>query len=105
MTEYLKALDGAIVTLHGCEGVHIKTVPVKEVFKGKVAWEGEVEVFALSNDSRRGHPVAKHCYAWGYPKDNGKGWEITTVLELPPVTSPQTAVKASIAARAQQARN
>ena len=49
-----------------------------------------------------GHAKAKHCYAWGYAKDNVKGWEITTVLEIPPVTSPETAVKVAIAAAAQK---
>lgn len=95
MTDYLKALDDAIVKLHGCEGVHIKTVPVKEVFKGQTVWEGEVEVFKLSDDPRRGHPVAKHCYAWGYPNGKG-GWEVVAVLEIPPVESPVTAVRAAI---------
>lgn len=101
MTPYLKELDAAIVKLHGCEGVHIKTVPVKEVFKGKTVWEGDVEVFKLSDDPRRGHPVAKHCYAWGYPNGKG-GLEVVAVLEIPPVESPQTAVKAAIAAQAKK---
>lgn len=80
--------------------MHVATVPVKELFKGQTAWEGEVEVFDIT-----GHAKAARCYAWGYPKDSGKGWEITTVLELPPVVSPQTAVKVAIAARAKLARN
>ena len=98
--DYLAEIIVAINTLHGCAVVHQSTVPVKEVFLGSTAWAGEVEVFELI-----GHPKAKKAYAWGYPKGNGVGWEITTVLEIPPVTSPQTAVKASLAARAQQARN
>jgi hypothetical protein len=98
---YLEELDGAIVKLHGCEGTHVASVPVREVFQGKVAWEGVVEVFKLTDDPKRGHPVAKHCYAWGYKNEKG-GWEITTVLEIPPVVSPQTAVKAAIAAHARQ---
>lgn len=98
--DYLGELKNAIYQLHGTQAVHVATVPHKEVFRGQTAWEGEVETFDIT-----GHPKAKRCYAWGYPKDTGNGWEITTVLEIPPVTSPQTAVKASIAARAQQARN
>lgn len=93
---YLERLDEAIVKTHGCEGVHLRSVPVREVFQGKVAWEGVVEVFALST-----HPKAKHCYAWGYQTDSGK-WEAVAVLELPPVTSPETAVKVAIAAQARR---
>jgi hypothetical protein len=31
------------------EATHLKTVPIREVFQGKVAWEGEVEVFAVTH--------------------------------------------------------
>lgn len=97
MNSYLAELQTAIHALHGCEAAHVATVPVKEVFRGETAWEGEVEVFALTD-----HAKAKRCHAWGYPKDTGKGWEITTVLEIPPVTGPETAVKAAIAAHAKK---
>jgi len=80
--------------------MHVQTVPVKEVFRGKTAWDGDVEVFDLI-----GHPKAQHCYAWGHPEGNGKGFEITTVLELPPVTSPKTAVMAAIAANTKAKTN
>jgi hypothetical protein len=51
-------------------------------------------VFTLS-----GHPKAKKAYGWSHAdgKDN-KGERFVTVLELPPVDSPQTAVKVAIAA-------
>ncbi len=52
----------------------MQSVPVKEVFEGKIVWEGSVEIFTLRNAK------AKRCYAWGQPKAGG-GWEITTVLE------------------------
>jgi hypothetical protein len=88
---YLDEIKHAIRKLHGCESAHVHTVPVAEVFKGRVIWSGDVEVFTLS-----GHAKAKRVYAWGYPKDSG-GWEITTALEIPPVDSPKTAVKVAIA--------
>jgi hypothetical protein len=93
MNEYLEELTKAVRKMHCREAEHMRTVPVKEVFEGKVAWEGEVEIFSLRNCK------AKRCYTWGYPKEGG-GWEITTVLELPPVVSPHTAVKAAIIAKA-----
>lgn len=77
--------------LHSCEAKHIETVPVKEVFQGKTVWEGEVDVYALS-----GHPKATRGYAWA--AQDGSKSDITAVLEIPPVVSPETAVRASIVA-------
>jgi hypothetical protein len=54
------------------------------------AWEGVVEAFALT-----GHPKAKRAYAWSFL--DGKEARYVTVLEVPPVESPQTAVRAYIA--------
>lgn len=88
----IKAFQEAIRATHGCEAVRVKSVPVREIFQGKTAWEGFVEVFDI-----KGHARAKHCYAWRYL--DGKEWRYTTVLEIPPVDSPQTAVKIAIAAK------
>jgi hypothetical protein len=92
---YLDEIKRAIRELHGCEAAHVRTVPVAEVFQGRVIWSGDVEVFDLT-----GHARAKRVYAWGYP--NGGGWEITTALEIPPVESPQSAVKVAIAAHGEK---
>lgn len=88
-TEYIAALIKAFSDLHRCKAEHFETVPVIEQFQGKVVWEGEVEVFALT-----GHPKATKGYAWSY--NEGDKDHITSVLELPPVISPKTAVQASI---------
>jgi hypothetical protein len=93
---YLEEIRHAIKQLHGCDSVYVTTTAVKEVFKGQVAWEGEVETFDLT-----GHPKAKKAYAWGYPNGKG-GLEVVAVLEIPPVESPQTAVKAAIVAQARK---
>jgi hypothetical protein len=55
---YIDELKDAIRKLHGVESTHVKSVPVKEVFKGKTVWEGIVEVFDLKN-----HPTASRIYA------------------------------------------
>lgn len=94
--DYLTEIRQAIRHLHGCESRHIETVPVKEVFKGQIVWEGDVDVFDLAN-----HPKAKRAYAWGYPNGRG-GLEVVAVLEIPPVESPVTAVRAAIAAQARK---
>ena len=90
--DYLDEARKAIEASRGCKAVHESTVPVREMFQGKVAWDGEVEVFTVS-----GHPKAKRCYAWGFPNEKRGGkYDFVTVLEIPPVTSPETAVKAAI---------
>ena len=87
--DYIAELKNAIRNLHGCEADYLETVPVDESFQGKTVWQGDVEVFAI-----RGHPKAKRCYAWSHESD--KGQRYVAVLELPPVDSAESAVKASI---------
>jgi hypothetical protein len=92
--EYLYKLQVAVQELHQCGATHHQTVPVHEVFRGKTAWEGLVEVFDL-----HGHPKAKRAYAWAHldgPNDDKTRY--VAVLEIPPVDSAKTAVKASIMA-------
>lgn len=88
----IEELQNAIRRLHECEADYLETVPVTETFQGQTVWEGEVEVFNL-----RGHPKAAHCYAWSHETE-GKGKRFVAVLELPPVDSPQAAVRAAIVA-------
>jgi len=95
VSDYRAELKRATEAMHGGSALWLETVPVKEVFRGETAWEGDVEVFVLS-----GHPKAKHCYAWGVRRDDDKVWEITAVLGIPPVVTPELAVKAAIVAHA-----
>jgi hypothetical protein len=85
-------LKDAIRATHGCESLHVKSVPVVEQFEGHVAWQGRVEVFDLI-----GHPKAKRAYAWTY-RDGDQNKTIA-VLEISPVDSPQSAVKVAIASK------
>ena len=92
--EYIERMQSVILHLHACKSSWVETVPVEEVFRGQTIWKGFVEVFTLS-----GHPKAKKAYAWSHadgPDDTGE--RFVTVLEIPPVDSPQTAVKVAIAA-------
>lgn len=88
----LPALEDAIRHLHGCEPTWVESVPVTETYDGKVAWDGEVQVFDL-----RGHPKTKRAYAWSYATDGAKR-RFVAVLQLGPVIDAVTAVRASIAA-------
>jgi hypothetical protein len=99
--DYLAEVQRAVEATHGCTAKHVETVPIKEVFKGNTVWEGEVEVFEIT-----GHQKAKRAYGWGYPReDQGGKFEFVAVLELPPVTSPQTAVRAAIVAQSKGGSN
>ena len=90
--DYLGELRAKIRLLHGCEATHRQTVPVKEVFRGNMVWNGEVEVFGVT-----GHTKTKHCYAWGSANERHPDrLDVVAVLEIPPVISPETAVKAAI---------
>ena len=100
MTDYIEELKAVILNLHGAQAKHVETVPVIEEFQGETIWQGEVEVFEL-----HGHPKAKRAYAWGHESgDNDQGRRYVAVLELPPVNSPQTAVKAGIMQEIKNAR-
>ena len=93
--KYIKKLKDAIRAAHGCGSRHFTTIPVKEMFRGAVAWEGDVEVFDLVK-----HPKALTCYAWNYD-DNGIT-RTAAVLGITPVDSAETAVKVAIKVKAQQ---
>jgi hypothetical protein len=98
--DYIEELQAAILNLHGCSSQYVETVPVTEVFQGETVWQGEVEVFDI-----RGHPKAKRAYAWGHASGEAdQARRYVAVLELPPVDSPQTAVKVAVAAEIKNAR-
>ena len=93
-SDYLARLNVTIQQLHNCGAVWRESVPVEEVFNGKTIWKGEVEVFDLN-----GHPKAKRAYAWSHKDGKDDSDEkFVTVLEIPPVVSPETAVKVAIVA-------
>ena len=89
-------LREVIRKLHGCDSKHVRSAYVREMFQGKIAWDGTVEVFDLI-----GHPGAKKCYVWAHAKEGG-GQRYVTVLEMPPIDSPTKAVQALIAAEFQR---
>jgi hypothetical protein len=86
-------LKDAIRATHGCESLHVESVPVKEVFEDQTIWEGTVEVFDLT-----GHLQAKRAYAWSYRDGNQN--KTFAVLEIPPVDSPGSAVKVALTSKA-----
>jgi hypothetical protein len=80
-------LKQVIFHLHKANPIWVESVPVHEIFHGKTVWQGDVEVFDLT-----GHPKAKRCYGWSYDEPE----QFITILELPPVTDAQSAVKVGV---------
>src|SRR5579864_8305868 len=90
MTE-IEELKNTIRRLHGAEAEHVKSVPVVEQHRGQIVWDGVVEVFDLI-----GHPKTHRVYAWSHETEKPGKPKHVTVLHVPPVISPETAVKAAI---------
>jgi hypothetical protein len=92
MLNYIEELKDVIHRLHGVDATHIQSVPVNETSQGETLWEGIVEVFEL-----HGHAKAPKVYAWAHDTDDPlHPKRHVTVLHIPPVTSPELAVRAAI---------
>lgn len=92
--ERIANIQKAVEKAAECPARHLESVAVVEGFRDQTIWEGVVEIFTL-----HGHAAqAKRAYGWqtGYGTDA----QFTAVLEIPPVDSPNTAVRAAIAAQA-----
>ena len=89
----IEELTQAVERQHGGTATPLQSVHVKEAFRGQTVWEGDVQVFQVSD-----HPKANRAYAWSAPiKGTGKH-RIYAMLRVPPIDSPQAAVRATIAA-------
>ena len=89
--EYIARLRGIIENSHDCKATHRRTVIVQEpISKSSKSTARQVEIFWLTD-----HPVSKRCFAWveSLGRTDAK---IITVLEIPPVIGPATAVKSAI---------
>lgn len=98
--DYIAEIQAAFLNLHGVDATYVETVPIHEQFQEQTVWEGEVEVFDI-----RGHPKATRGYGWGHATgETDPARRYLVVLELPPVSSPETAVRAAIMAEMKDAR-
>ena len=95
MSERIANIKKAVEERAGCAATHRESAPVTEGYLDQIGWEGVVEVFDLDR-----HPKAKRAYGWQFWE--GKNAQYTVVLGIPPVDSPNAAVRVSIAAEAQQ---
>jgi hypothetical protein len=101
--DYLYRLKLAIEDLFKCPACYLRTQWVDEtveIVRETTVWVGDVEVFVLI-----GHPKANICYAWNHregKKDQAE--RFVAVLEIPPVDSPQTAVRDSVVSDSKKSR-
>jgi hypothetical protein len=91
VSDRIEQLRIAVKTMHRCRASHEASTPVLETFRKQKVWEDVVESFALT-----GHPKTKRCYAWSF-QDKGET-QYVTALEIPPIESTITAVRAAIVA-------
>jgi hypothetical protein len=92
VSERIERIKAAVQVLHRCSAVHVESVPVVDMSGPMVLWEGVVEVFEIE-----GHEKSRRCFAWSRP--DGKETRFVTFLEIPPVVSAETAVRAALASR------
>jgi hypothetical protein len=92
VNERLELIQKAVERAAECPAAHLESATVVEGFRDQIMWEGVVEVFAL-----RGHSKAKRAYGWQIGEGNDARY--VAVLEIPPVDSPNTAVRAAIVAK------
>lgn len=96
MSARIDSLKLLIEKTEKCRAVHLSSSVVRERLEGakNPVWEGVVETFQLDN-----HPTAKRAYAWESPAAPTREKpepEYIFVLGVPPVNSPQDAVKVAI---------
>jgi hypothetical protein len=90
--DHIYRVQVAVMHLCNCGATWRESVHVREVFRGKTLLAGEIEVFDLT-----GHLKAKRAYGWLQTEgEANQGERFVAVLEIPPVDSPQTAVKMAI---------
>lgn len=87
----LIGLQDAIRKLLGAESEYIGAVPIIEKYGDMTAWQGIVYVFHLSN-----HLQSDKCYAWYSDNPHTGKRKYYAVLHIPPIDSPEKAVRASI---------
>lgn len=84
-------LKQAVERLHHCQASFLEDAAVVEKFGDETVWNGVVSVFLI-----KGHPQTDKCYAWSSPIDGSTKRRYYAVLHIPPIDSPEKAVRASI---------
>ena len=80
-------LKQAVESNFDCEAEWLRTEHVREESQGRVAFDGDVEIFVI-----KGHPETDIAYAWGYETEDGRTLPMTA-LQVAPVSSAPDAVR------------
>ena len=86
-----KELRKAVERLHSCKASHTEDITVIEKFGEKTVWSGIISVFEI-----KGHPKTTKCHAWSSPIEGSTKRRYFAILHIPPIDSPEKAVRASI---------
>jgi hypothetical protein len=84
-------LKTAVERMHNCTASFIEDVIVVEKFGKQTVWSGTVSVYEIN-----GHTQATKAYVWSSPIEGSTKRRYYAVLHIPPVDSPEKAVRASI---------
>jgi hypothetical protein len=84
-------LQQTVEAMHAYGATLAQIVPVRETFRGKLAWKGVVHVFRLD-----GHPEATWAYARSSPIAGSDNRRFYAVLHLGAIREPVDAVRAAI---------
>jgi hypothetical protein len=90
-------LRNRVLEVSGGVATWVASEPVRELWEGRVAWEGAVEVFDVVNGA------APRAFAWERVEEDGRRSQVV-VLQRPPVVTARDAVRASVVAEYQQRR-
>jgi len=74
-----------------CKASYLDQVAVIEEYGSNTVSEGIVHVFRIT-----GHPRTDTCHAWSSPIEGTTTRRYYAVLKIPPLDSPEKAVRASI---------
>ena len=84
-------LKTAVERMHNCTASFIEDVIVVEKFGKQTVWSGTVSVYEIN-----GHTQATKAYVWSSPIEGSTKRRYYAVLHIPPVDSPEKAVRASM---------
>ena len=94
MTDDIAQLREAVERMHGGVATLAQSIPVREIFEGKLVLEGVVHVFDLT-----GPQTATRAYAWSSPVEGSTKRRFFAVLHTDRISSPLEAVRAALVAQ------
>jgi hypothetical protein len=89
--ENIGDLKRAVEYTCACKASYMGQVAMIEKYGEKTIWKGIVYIFRII-----GHPQTDICYAWSSPMEGSSKRRYYTVLKIPPIDSPEKAVRAAL---------